>query len=111
MRFAIDIDYSVDQMLKSRRRMEARTRGEYYDRVGVSFCLEPRYFAHAFGIDYSEFFKDVESQYRWQLEFAKYRIENIPEDYCWVTAPMSVPAPRSIIWRYSRRRRNIMAYP
>ena len=91
MRFEIDIEYSPDQMRQAQRRLTARTRGQYYDRVPVSFCLEPRYFAHAAGMDYAEFFTDVETQYRLQLEFAKTRIETIPEDFC--TEPAVVVRP------------------
>ena len=81
MRFTLDIDYPPSKMEASRLRMEARTRYEYVDRVPVGFCLEPRYFAPALGIPLGEFYKtDAETQYYWQLQFSKYRIENVPED-------------------------------
>lgn len=83
MRFTLNIDYPVEKMAQNRRRMEARQSYEYVDRVPVGFCLAPRYFTPIFGIPYKEIFKDVETQYYWQLQFAKYRIENVPEDsYC-----------------------------
>jgi hypothetical protein len=80
MRFEIDIDYPVEKMQQSARRLEARTRFEYVDRVPIGFCLVPRFFAPLFGIPYREFFRDAETQYYWQLQFAKYRTERIPED-------------------------------
>jgi len=80
VRFRLNIDYPPEKMELSRKRMEARKRFAYVDRVPVGFCLVPRYSAPLFGINYQEFFKDVETQYYWQLQFAKYRIENIPED-------------------------------
>jgi len=80
VRFAIDIDYPPERFELNRRRMEARGAFRYHDRVPVAFCVVPRYFAPIFGLTYSDFFKDVETQYYWQLQFAKYRMENIPED-------------------------------
>lgn len=81
MRFTVDIDYPAEKMEASRRRMEARGRYEYVDRVPVGFCLEPRYFAPVHGIPLSEFYStDAETQFYWQLQFAKWRIENVPED-------------------------------
>lgn len=81
MRFTLDIDYPFEKMEASRARMEARSRYEYVDRVPVGFCLEPRYFAPAVGIPLGEFYKtDAETQYYWQLQFAKWRIEHVPED-------------------------------
>jgi len=91
MRFTINIDYPVEKMEASRRRLEARADFEYADRVSVSFCVVPRFFAPLFGMTYRDFFADVETQYYWQLQFAKYRIENIPEDYC--TAPILYVSP------------------
>jgi uroporphyrinogen-III decarboxylase len=79
-RFSIDIDYPMTKMALNRKRMEARSQFAYIDRVPVGFCLEPRYFAPILGLPYQDFFKDVETQYYWHLQFAKYRIENIPED-------------------------------
>ena len=61
--------------------MEARNQFRYVDRVPVLYGLLARYFAPLFNLRYIDFFKDVETHYYWQLQFAKYRIENIPEDY------------------------------
>ncbi len=80
MRFELNIDYPVGKMEQSRRRMEASGRFEYADRVPVGFCLVPRYFTPIFGIPYCTIFESAEEQFRWQLQFLKYRIENIPED-------------------------------
>lgn len=80
MRFELDIDYPVEKMELSRKRMEARSSYRYVDRVPVGFCLVPRYFTPIFHIPYNTIFKSVQEHYHWQLQFLKYRIENIPED-------------------------------
>lgn len=91
MRFELDIDYPVEKMERSRKRMEARGRFRYVDRAPILYCLVARYFAPLFNLRYIDFFKDAETQYYWQLQFAKYRIENIPEDFC--TGPAINVAP------------------
>ncbi len=80
MRFTIDIDYPLEKMAASRKRLAARARFEQCDRVPVGFCIVPRFFVPLFEIPYSEIFKDVETHYYWQLQFYKYRLENICED-------------------------------
>lgn len=80
MRFELNIDYSVEKMEQNRKRMEARQKFRYVDRVPVGFCVVPRYFCPAFGIPYNTIFKNSKEHYHWQLQFLKYRIENIPED-------------------------------
>ncbi len=80
MRFTVDIDYTPEKMEANRQRMEARRRYEYIDRVPVGFCVEPRYFTPIFDMNYCEFFTDPATQFYWQLQFLKYRIEHIPED-------------------------------
>ncbi len=91
MRFAIDIAYPPEKMEQSRKRLEARNAFRYVDRAPVMYCVVPRYFAPLFKLRYSDFFKDVEAHYYWQLQFAKYRIENIPEDFC--TGPALTVTP------------------
>ena len=91
MRFELDIDYPPEKMEASRRRLEARCDFRYIDRVPVSYCVVPRYFAPHFGLRYIDFFEDVETQYYWQLQFAKFRIEKIPEDFC--TGPVIAVHP------------------
>jgi len=92
MRFHVDIEYPLEQMEQNRARMEARGRFAYADRVPVGFCLVPRYFAPLFGLRYCDFFESAEMQYAWQLQFAKYRIEHVPEDAC-CTGPTIYVAP------------------
>jgi len=82
MGFEINIDYAPQRMEVSRQRLEARGAFRHVDRVPVLYCVVPRYFAPLFDLPYLDFFKDAEAQYYWQLQFAKYRIENLPEDYC-----------------------------
>ncbi len=86
MRFERCIDYPAEQMAMSRKRLEARGRFRYVDRVPVLYCVVPRFFAPLFGLRYLDFFRDPETHYYRQLQFAKWRIENIPEDFC--TAPV-----------------------
>jgi uroporphyrinogen-III decarboxylase len=86
MRFEINIDYPLEKMELSRKRLEARSQYQYIDRAPVNYCVVPRYFAPLFGLRYIDFFKDAETQYYWLLQFAKFQIENIPCDYC--TAPV-----------------------
>jgi uroporphyrinogen-III decarboxylase len=81
-RFELNIDYSPEKMEMSRRRMEARNQFRYVDRVPILYGLFARYFAPIFNLRYIDFFKDAETHYYWQLQFIKYRIENIPEDFC-----------------------------
>ena len=90
MRFALDIDYPVEKMEASRKRMEAWSAFQYVDRVPVGFCLVPRYFTPVFDIPYSAFFKSAEEQYYWQLQFLKYRIEHVPEDMVCTGPTLSV---------------------
>jgi uroporphyrinogen decarboxylase len=80
MRHVLDIDYPPEKMAAGRQRMEARQRRATVDRVPVGFCAVPRFFAPLFGLPYQDFFKDAETQFYWQLQFAKFRIEHIPED-------------------------------
>ena len=81
-RFHLNLDYPLEKMELSRRRIEARAEFRYVDRVPVLYGVFPRYFAPLFDLPYLDFFNDAETQYHWQLQFAKYRIENLPEDYC-----------------------------
>ena len=90
-RFELNIDYSLEKAEQSRRRMEARNQFRYVDRVPILYGLFARYFAPPFNLRYIDFFKDVETHYYWQLQFAKYRIENIPEDY--LTGPTILVHP------------------
>ena len=80
MQFELQVDYPVEKMEQSRKRMDARGVFRYVDRVPVGFCLVPRYFAPLFHIPYNAIFQNVKEHYYWQLQFLKYRIENIPED-------------------------------
>lgn len=80
MRFHFAIDYAPERMEQSRRRMEARARFAYTDRVPVGFCLVPRFFAPLAGVPYCALFESAEEQYRLQLEFLRYRLEHIEED-------------------------------
>jgi uroporphyrinogen-III decarboxylase len=76
----VNIDFPAEKMAASRKRMEARDRLTYTDRVPVGFCLVPRYFAPVFGIPYNTIFRNAREHFHWQLQFLKYRIEHIPED-------------------------------
>src|SRR5271157_3001349 len=82
MRFELNIDYPVEKMALSRKRVDARNHFGAVDRVPVNYCIVARYFAPIFGLRYIDFFKDAETQFYWQLQFTKYLIENIPCDFC-----------------------------
>jgi uroporphyrinogen-III decarboxylase len=81
-RFKLAIDYPLEKMEFSRRRMEARNAFSYVDRVPILYGLFARYFTPLFQLRYIDFFQDPETHYYWQLQFIKYRMENIPEDFC-----------------------------
>ena len=86
MRYELDIHYPLEEMEKSQRRVKAYEDFQRPDRVPVDFCLVPRYFTQRVGIPYSELFKSPERQFELQLEFLRYRIENIRSDM--LTAPV-----------------------
>jgi uroporphyrinogen-III decarboxylase len=91
MRFSLEIDYPIDCISLSEQRMRARRDFRYADRVPVLPNLSRWYFLTIFGIGYGEFLKDAETQYYWWLQFAKYRMENIPEDFCQSTTVYVAP--------------------
>lgn len=91
MRFEIGIDYPVEKMVQSRARLTARSAFRVVDRVPVNYCVVPRFFAPIFGLRYIDYFKDAETQFYWQLQFAKYHIEQIPSDFC--TQPVITVLP------------------
>ena len=80
MRHVLNMDYPVEKMEASRKRMEARGSFTYVDRVPVGFCLVPRFFTPLFDIPYRAIFESPEEHFYWQLQFLKFRLENIPED-------------------------------
>lgn len=91
MRHTLQIDYDPARFEINRRRLEARAAFRIHDRAPVAYCVVPRFFAPIFGMPYRELFSDAETQYRWLLEFAKYRMERITEDI-W-TGPIITVAP------------------
>lgn len=92
MRTVIDIDYPAEKMEANRQRMKAWQLFRYVDRVPVAFCLVPRYFAPLYDLRYRDYFADADTQFHWQLQFAKFRIEHIPEDaFC--TGPVVRVSP------------------
>lgn len=86
MRRTIHIDYSPEEMEKSRRRVEAFGSFRRADRVPVSFCIVPRFFAKQLGVRYADIFKDADTQFEYLLQFAKYQIENVRSDM--LTSPV-----------------------
>ena len=85
------IDYPLAKMQDNLKRIIARQEFKYYDRVPVNFCIEPRYLCKFFGIPLSEYYKDAKTQFRYQIEFAKFQIENIPCDY--IASPVIYVTP------------------
>ena len=80
MRYEMDIDYSVEEMEKNKKRMDAYRDRRWVDRVPVGLCIVPRYFAKAMNITYRDVFKDADTQYELLLEFLKFQMENIRSD-------------------------------
>jgi uroporphyrinogen-III decarboxylase len=92
MRYEVNIDYPVEKMAASLKRMQARADFKYADRVPVNFCIEPRYIAPFLGIEYGDLFRDPVTQYEYWLKMAKWQIENVPSDACC--------APVIVVWPY-----------
>jgi hypothetical protein len=80
MRFEIDIDYAPEKMEANRKRMKAYADFRISGRMPVGFCIVPRFFTPVFGMQYKDLFSSVDEHFYLQLQFLKYRIENIPED-------------------------------
>lgn len=78
-------------MEKSRRRMEAAYRFEWFDRAPVLLGIEARYLLHERRVTFAEYFSDPKTQLVHQLENLKWRIENIPDD--WFTKPIIAVSP------------------
>jgi uroporphyrinogen-III decarboxylase len=85
MKYEINVRYPSDEMEKSRKRLEAYGNWTHHDRVPVSFCIVPRYFAKAMGVTYSDIFKSADAQFEFLLQSFKYLAENIKSDM--VTVP------------------------
>ena len=90
MRFDIAIDYPLEEMDKSWKRMEDYEAFRQVERVPVGFCLAPRFFMPLLKVPYQTLFADAETQYQLQLQFLKYRLENIPEDLLCTGTTVSV---------------------
>ncbi len=82
MRFSLSIRYPEDRMLRNKLRFTRHLDYCYSDRVPVLFGVFARYYLKQFGINFAEYFRDAETQFRWQIEFQKWAIENIPDDRC-----------------------------
>ncbi len=91
MLYHIDIHFPAGEMEKSRRRMEAAYRFEWFDRAPVLLGIEARYLLHERNVTFAEYFSDPTTQLIHQLENLKWRIENIPDD--WFTAPLVTVSP------------------
>ena len=94
MRFNIDINYPPEKMEISRLRMEARLRRRSAVRPApVNYCIVARYFAPIFKLRYLDFFKDVETQYYWQLSSPNTRSRISPAIFapsrCSTSTPIS----------------------
>ena len=87
----IDIQYPIGEMEKSRKRMEAAYKFEWFDRAPVLLGIEARYLLHERGVTFAEYFSDPKTQLIHQLENLKWRIENIPDD--WLTRPVITVSP------------------
>jgi uroporphyrinogen-III decarboxylase len=87
----VNIQYPVNEMENSRRRMNAAYRFEPVDQVPVFLGIEARYLLRERGVSFAEYFSDPGTQLIHQLENTKWRIENIPDD--WFTQPALTISP------------------
>ena len=91
MLHTVDIKYSISEIEKSRRRLEAAYRFAWIDRAPVLLGIETRYLLHERGITFAEYFSDPKTQLIHQLENLKWRLEHIPDDF--FTAPVLTVSP------------------
>lgn len=91
MRFSLEIEYPPDQMELNGRRLEARGKFEYADRVPVVYGVFERFLLARRGVDYLEFFSSPLAQAYHHLHNQKWAIENLDDDHC--TAPRVVIYP------------------
>ncbi len=91
MLHSVNIRYPLNEIEKSRKRLEAAYRFKWFDRAPVLLGVEARYLLHKRGVTFAEYFKDPKTQLIHQLENLKWRIENIPDD--WFTAPLLTISP------------------
>lgn len=82
MPYTIDIHYPEDQMLASRRRIQALDTFSYVDRVPVVLGVYTRYLLRQRGIGYDEYLSAPRAHLIHQLENYKWLIEHVREDRC-----------------------------
>jgi len=82
MRFSLNIQYSEDRMAKNWERWAAWKKYEYVDRVRVEAGVETRNMLYARGVSWYDYMDNVEDHFYHQLQNQKWRIENIPDDFC-----------------------------
>ena len=82
MRHEVDIKYPADRMAANRERWVAWKNYEYADRVRVQAGVETRYMLAARGVTWPDYMDNVEDHYFHQLLNQKWRIENVPDDFC-----------------------------
>lgn len=83
-RFSLRIAYPLDELRRTAERNRASVHRGYADRVPVGFCITPRIWTPVAGIPYGDLFRDVETHYALQLDYLKWRLEHVREDF---TAP------------------------
>ena len=80
-------------MAANRKRWVAWKNYEYADRVRVQAGVETRNMLTARGVSWPDYVRDVEEHYYHQLLNHKWRIENVPDDFC--TEPVILVLPDS----------------
>ena len=75
----------------NRRRLQSAYRFEVVDRVPVLLGIETPYILHERNVTFQEYFSDASTQFIYQLENIKWRIEHIPDD--WFVEPIIVVSP------------------
>ena len=81
-RFSLRIAYPLDELRRTAERNRASVHRGYADRVPVGFCITPRIWTPVAGIPYGDLFRDVETHYALQLDYLKWRLEHVREDFC-----------------------------
>mgnify|MGYP006293353333 CR=1 FL=1 len=97
MRFSIDIGYPENQMKKNWERWVAWKKYNYTDRVRVEAGIETRNMLTARGVTWPDYMDNVEDHYYHQLLNQKWRIENIPDDFCMEPEIMVLPDTQNCV--------------
>jgi uroporphyrinogen-III decarboxylase len=97
MRFEVNIEYPEERMTENRNRWVAWKKYRYHDRVRVEAGIETRNMLAAREVSWPDYMKNVEDHYYHQLLNHKWRIENIPDDFCMSPEIMVLPDTQNCV--------------